>query len=287
VARGAAKQRTAARVNGARTRGGGRPARPAYEQTMFFPRLRRQAKWVFVFLAAVFAIGFVFFGVGSGSNGISDVMSSFSSIFGGSSSTNSAAVKKALKRTQQHPNDPAAWNDLANAYSQQGDIGKANAAVERYVALRPKDDSAWQRIAGYYESKGADKNTEASTLQAQAPLSMPLALGLSQTSPLSQALGQDQVTQMYTQQANAAFQQALANYRKAEDAYRRIVALRPTSVSDQLHLAQLADGLGDTSVALTAYRRVVALSPAADPNARIAKQRIKLLSSALARTTHR
>jgi len=34
---------------------------------MFFPRLRRQAKWVFVFLAAVFCLGFVFFGVGSGS----------------------------------------------------------------------------------------------------------------------------------------------------------------------------------------------------------------------------
>ena len=31
---------------------------------MFFPRLRRQAKWVFLFLALVFALGFVGFGVG-------------------------------------------------------------------------------------------------------------------------------------------------------------------------------------------------------------------------------
>ena len=32
---------------------------------MFFPRLRRQAKWMFVFLALVFGVGFVIFGVGS------------------------------------------------------------------------------------------------------------------------------------------------------------------------------------------------------------------------------
>ena len=41
---------------------------------MFFPRLRRQAKWVFVLLALVFAFGFVAFGVGSGSTGISDIL---------------------------------------------------------------------------------------------------------------------------------------------------------------------------------------------------------------------
>jgi hypothetical protein len=34
------------------------------EDTMFFPRLRRHAKWMFLFLALVFALGFVGFGVG-------------------------------------------------------------------------------------------------------------------------------------------------------------------------------------------------------------------------------
>src|SRR5919201_1781894 len=57
-------------------------------QTMFFPRLRRQAKWVFVFLAVVFAAGFVFFGVGSGSTGISDLLQgNFANLFGGSSTS--------------------------------------------------------------------------------------------------------------------------------------------------------------------------------------------------------
>jgi tetratricopeptide (TPR) repeat protein len=40
---------------------------------LFFPRLRRQAKWVFLLLAIVFAGGFVFFGVGSGSSGLGDL----------------------------------------------------------------------------------------------------------------------------------------------------------------------------------------------------------------------
>ena len=54
---------------------GRRPATtpPAIEDTMFFPRLRRHAKWMFVLLALVFALGFVVFGVGAGGTGIGDI----------------------------------------------------------------------------------------------------------------------------------------------------------------------------------------------------------------------
>ena len=38
---------------------------------MFFPRLRRRAKWVFLFLALSFGLGFVVFGVGTGISGTS------------------------------------------------------------------------------------------------------------------------------------------------------------------------------------------------------------------------
>ena len=59
-----------------------RPARPAtrpeysaVEAAMFFPRLRRQAKWMFVFLVLVFGLGFVVFGVGSGGGlGLGDIL---------------------------------------------------------------------------------------------------------------------------------------------------------------------------------------------------------------------
>ena len=35
---------------------------------MFFTRLRGHAKWMFVFLALVFAVGFVGFGIGANQN---------------------------------------------------------------------------------------------------------------------------------------------------------------------------------------------------------------------------
>ena len=56
------------------------------EDLMFFPKLRRKAKWVFLLLAIAFAVGFVAFGVGTGVGGtsIGDVLRDiFSSSSGG------------------------------------------------------------------------------------------------------------------------------------------------------------------------------------------------------------
>src|SRR5436305_15230629 len=108
MARGAAQaRRKAANAEAPRRRS---PARKqqTYESTMFFPRLRAQAKWVFVFLAAVFALGFVFFGVGSGSTGLGDILRGNFNLFGNGSSGVSSGVKKALERTQQHPKNAQA-----------------------------------------------------------------------------------------------------------------------------------------------------------------------------------
>src|SRR5919204_6990164 len=80
MARAAAKRRQPVRHHDDRRRhkdsGGQR-----YEDTLFFNRLRKQAKWVFVFLAVVFAGGFVLFGVGSSNvSGLRDI---FNGIGGG------------------------------------------------------------------------------------------------------------------------------------------------------------------------------------------------------------
>ena len=56
------------------------------EDLMFFPKLRRRAKWVFLLLAIAFGVGFVAFGVGTGVGGtsIGDVLRDiFSSSSGG------------------------------------------------------------------------------------------------------------------------------------------------------------------------------------------------------------
>src|SRR2546421_8410855 len=112
MARGAAQ----ARRKGAKSQPGRRKqtaARrpPTIEQTMFFPRLRRQAKWVLLLLAVIFAGGFVFFGVGSGSTGLRHPLrGNFNILSTHSSSTHSSPAKAALKKKQTHPKDPNAWH---------------------------------------------------------------------------------------------------------------------------------------------------------------------------------
>src|SRR5947199_2649011 len=148
MARGGAQARQkAAKAQAPRRRAPSRKPKPqTYESTMFFPRLRAQAKWVFVFLAAVFALGFVFFGVGSGSTGLGDILRGNFNLFGNGSSGVSSGVKKALERTQQNPKNAQAWSDLANAYQTDGKATQANAALEHYLKLRPNDIDALQRV---------------------------------------------------------------------------------------------------------------------------------------------
>jgi hypothetical protein len=111
----------------------------AVEDTMFFPRLRRHTKWMFVFLALVFGVGFVAFGVGAGGTGIGDIFRNHQSGGGGQS------VKSALAETQKHPNDPKSWSDLANVYRTGSETDKAIAAQVRYTELAPKDADGFSR----------------------------------------------------------------------------------------------------------------------------------------------
>jgi cytochrome c-type biogenesis protein CcmH/NrfG len=247
---------------------------------MFFPRLRRQAKWVFVFLAFVFAAGFVFFGVGSGSTGLGDLLRGNFNIFGSSNgSTASSAVKSALKKTKAHPNDPTAWNDLATAYQSDGKLSDANKAYQHVVKLRPNDTSALQSVAGYYETRAQNKATEAQSLQGQVPLTLGTILGVSSTSQLGQILSNDPTSQQLTQKANAALADSNSALQKDAQLYKQLAKLQPTDVNTQFHYAQLADLTGDVTGAIAAYKKVVKLAPS-DPSAQQAKQRILALTPA-------
>ena len=277
MARGAAQARRKAAKAQAPRKAPARRQTPSYEQTMFFPRLRRQAKWVFVLLAFVFAAGFVFFGVGSGSTGIGDLLKGNFNLFGGGGSTQSSGVKKALKQTDANPKNAAAWLALATAYQTDGKLDAANRAREHYLKLKPKDSGVLQQVAGFYENKATVKQSEAQQLQSQAPVDYGNLVGLSTSSQLGQILSQDQVGQQLTQKATTAYTEASTALQKDEALYKRIVKLQPSDPTTQYHLAQIADFVGDTPTALAAYKQVVKLAPN-DPTATQAKQRIALLS---------
>jgi tetratricopeptide (TPR) repeat protein len=285
MARGAAKQR-AARPKPAAQRKRTASSTGGYgvvEQTMFFPRLRRQAKWVFVFLAAVFAIGFVFFGVGSGSTGISDVLRGNFPFFGGGTHTSSAA-DKAKAKLKKNPKNAVAWREYATALQQANKPGQATKAWEHYVRLRPSDYNAFVQIGSYYTGQGEAHYTRALALQGQAPVTPATAFGLQPSSPLGQALSQDQVQQTLTQKASKDFSAFSADFKKAVVSFKHAAKLRPSDQFTVYELARTADIAGDTTTALSAYKRFLKLAPD-DPQAARVRQRVAQL--AVAAPAHR
>src|SRR3954467_8853729 len=79
-------------------------------QQLFFMRLRRQAKPVYVLLAVLFAITFAFLGVGSGQGGLDQLFNNLNFF-----SHHGTSISKAQKELQKNPNDPKGYRDLATA----------------------------------------------------------------------------------------------------------------------------------------------------------------------------
>jgi tetratricopeptide (TPR) repeat protein len=252
-----------------------------YEDTLFFNRLRKNAKWVFVFLAVVFAGGFVVFGVGSSNLGLGDIFSNS----GGGGGSGQPSVSKAEKQTAQDPKNANAWRDLATAYDTNGQVDSAISAWTTYTTLRPKDVAGFDALASDLQQQFANQTNVAAAAQAEAQNAQTTNFGPPPTSPLGRALGSvpDPIGQAASADANQRFNTALgARQTTAQtlvQTYQRIVALRkPAEPSDSFLLAQAAQNAGNSAVAVQAYKRFVQLAPD-DPNAAYAKQQIKALGS--------
>ena len=126
---------------------------------MFFPRLRRQAKWMFVFLALVFGVGFVGFGVGSGAGGLDQLWSNEQAASSGPS------VGDAQDKIDE--GDPVGYKELAEAYRTEGKQDEAIAAGESYVRARANDYAFMRSLASDYEGKAARQRDEATLIQEE------------------------------------------------------------------------------------------------------------------------
>src|SRR3989337_2953408 len=114
------------------------------EDTMFFPRLRRHAKWMFLFLAVAFGLGFVGFGVGAGGVGVGDVFR------GSGGSSGVPSISDSEKRVLDNPKDAQAFRDLATAHQAAGNTDDAIEALESFIALRPRNTDVLRELAGLY-----------------------------------------------------------------------------------------------------------------------------------------
>jgi hypothetical protein len=255
------------------------------EDTMFFPRLRRHAKWMFVLLAAVFGLGFVLFGIGAGGTGLGDL---FKDKGGGSGGPN---VKNALEATQQHPRNPQAWLTLAEVYRTNGDTDKAVSAQVRYTQLAPRNADGFRTLAGDYFTQAREHSTDVQNSQIVdaysgrvSPVQDPALNGTPLFSSPFAGLSSSTSGSAYTTALQAS-QTALNN---AVTAYDKVAALAPNDPnvqsevgSNALQAAQLdtttTDQVAHVAVAVKAFKRYLKLAPDSSDAPLIRRQLNQLL----------
>jgi tetratricopeptide (TPR) repeat protein len=247
-------------------------------QQLFFIRMRKSAKPVYVGLAVVFAVTFAFLGVGSGTNGGLDQLFSNLNIF----KKDNASVSAALSNVDKHPNDPAAYRRLATAYQAKGDTTGAIDAYQRLTTIKQKDAQAWGSLAGLQLAQAQQYQQEyAQAYQAQQ-LAAPSAT-FKPTGKLGEALGTNPIESAAANEANTAtndlYQKTLLGYQTAVGSYKQLAKLQPGNANAQFQLAQAAQTAGDSTTAVAAYKAYLRINPDTSTAAQI-RQLIKQLSPA-------
>jgi tetratricopeptide (TPR) repeat protein len=248
---------------------------------MFFPRLRRHAKWMFLFLALVFGLGFVGFGVGAGGIGVGN-------IFQGSGDSGVPSIESAEKRVSENPRDAQAFRDLATAHQAEGDTDDAIEALQSYVELRPKDVDGLRELAALYLAKTSEAQQKANEANLRAAYIVPgatiagtIVIGGKplDPDPISRA-----VNERLSEAVNAALTEAQTASSQAVEMYRRIAAVQPRDPNVQLELAQAAQNAGDTATVISAYERFLEIAPD-DPTAPDVRRILRQLKKSQSQST--
>jgi|RhiMetdeSRZDD1v2_1073273.scaffolds.fasta_scaffold223265_1 tetratricopeptide (TPR) repeat protein len=249
----------------------------SYEDQLFFTRLRRRSKWVFASLAAVFAISFIFFGVGTGVSGGS-VGDFLRDLFGGGS-TEAQSVADALEKVEDNPNDAQAVRSLAAAYQAAGQTRDAANSLEQYVELQPKDSDALRQLATLYQRLATQSDQQASALigQGLGESLGTVAWSFPNSSGFLGALGEnpidEAVSSRFSARAGEASDQANRWLEKAVTTYDQLVEADPADTTALIQLGQAAANAGKDEEAIQAFERYLELDPTG-PYAEPAKQQI-------------
>jgi len=266
---------------------------PSWEDQLFFSRLRRHAKWMFVLLALAFAIGFVAFGVGSGSTGIGSVVSDIFN--GGSSNSLGSQIKDDQKKIAAHPGNTTVYLHLATLQQQDGDTTGAAQTLERALRVKPKDLEVLSQLASVYRAQAATAQTAFSNAESALASNNATPPGLFDVnSSLGQALTSDPLSQALKTNATDAYSKLGTAYTKSEQAYQRLAAAARGTSQEATADLQLASVARDTfslfttqpnhaKVAIAAYQRYLKLEPNG-VQSNLARQTIAQLKAFLAQS---
>jgi tetratricopeptide (TPR) repeat protein len=254
-------------------------AAPTWEEQLFFSRLRRHAKVMYVLLAVVFAAGFVVLGVGSGSTGIGDILQG--KLFGGGGSSTGSQIEDKQKAIARSPKDVNLYLDLAGLYQADQKESQALTTLRKAEKVAPKNVDILNRIALIYSSRAGRARSAAEDAQILYLSNTTAPPGLDTNSQLGQALASDPYSNALRSKASEAYSKMVTAYSAAEKAYRRVVATtKGTSeeASAQLQLASAAQTAGDVPTAVAAYQRFLKIAPS-DPNAAAVRQTLAQLKA--------
>ena len=233
-------------------------AAPSIEDTMFFPRLRRHAKWMFVFSRSLFGLGFVALRRRRGRRRASAT----------SSAAAAAASASRSRRAREDRGEPEERRGVARALDRAADRGRDRrgdrARSEQAVALRPKDADAYRELAGLHLAQATKRQQEAQLAQVRRrlPARRRRHFPAASASPSGQA-GRSTTRSGSAINAQASADASRARYQEAQTAATgspstRTRARRSSQPDDpnvQLELAQAAQQTGDAATAIAAYER--------------------------------
>ena len=241
--------------------------RSSPEDLMFFPRLRRRAKWVFLFLAVAFGLGFVAFGVGTGVSGTSlgDVLQDFLN----REPEGIQSVEDARKASQERPND-------AEAQAGKAQAGKAQ-------PRKPRDVQALRQLALMWGAEAGLAREAAEIAGAEAQqISLQETLAPTEGGGFFQEVAGNRISETLAQEAQAkaseAQGRALRAAREEATTWQELSLLTPEDSGVFLQLGIASQGAGEIDAAIAAYEKFLELAPD-DSRADVVQQQIDLLKA--------
>jgi len=278
--------------------GSGRSAKPRQEAPESFTptlneRLRTKGKWIFAFLAGVFALTFVVAGVGTGGPSFLDMLQQERAAETPETEPADDAVKTALAGTEETPDDPQAWLALATAYVNAGQLDKAGEPATKAAELAGDDAAEQSAVADLYLALAAALLQKAQEAYAGAEgaglvngrpaVPQTVIPGQSQGATPFQTAQESIASAGFSAASEAAspFQtQASEAYQEAIAAQEKVTTASPDDPAAWFRLGQIAGAANDGELAISSYKKFVELAPD-DPLVKQVEEEIDRLEKSL------